>query len=169
MISTVYLQNHLFPFILCLDLWDADSAPVYVRVLFMSVEAGAGLSLVVFMVAMNVAVVDLDQISDQLQKRGLLFSRSCVSKLSRLVETANIANANTVTIMTKTVSTSLANEPTPFDSAVQANDVMVPNILPSLPEWLGRGMVFFNFLSPDVNLFFGPGAVDDDFIYYSHI
>lgn len=135
----------------------------------MSVEAGAGLSLVIFMVAMNVAVVDLDQISDQLQKSGLLFSRSCVSKLSRLVETANITNANTVTVMTKTVSTSLTNEPTPFDSAVQANDVMVPNILPSLPEWLGRGMVFFNFLSPDVNLFFGPGAMDDDFIYYSHI
>lgn len=167
--SSVYLHTYFIPFILCLDLWDADSAPVYVRVLFMSVEAGAGLSLVVFMMAMNVAVVDFDQISDQLQKGGLLFSRSCVSKLSRLVETANITNANTVTVMTKTVSTSLANEPTPLNGAIKTYDIMVPNILPSLPEWLGRGMVFFNFLSPDVNLFFGPGAVDDDFIYYSHI
>lgn len=169
MISTVYLQIHLIPRVVCLNLRDADSAPVYVRVLLMSVEAGTGLSLVVFMVAMNIAVVDLDEISDQLQKGGLLFPGPCVSKLSRLVETANIANANTVAVMTKTVSTSLANEPTPFDSAIQAYDIMVANILPPSPEWRGCSMVFFNFLSSNIDFLFSSGAVDDDLIYYSHI
>lgn len=169
MISTMYLQNHCVPRGLCFDLWDADSPSIDVRVLSMSVEAWAWLSLVIFMMAMNVAVVNLDQISDQLQKSGLLCSCSCVSRLSRLVETANVTKANTVSVMTKTVSTSFTNEPTPLNGAIKTYDVMVPNIFPSSSEWRGCSMVFFNLFGPDVDFVFCPGAMDDDLIYYSHI
>lgn len=169
MISMVYLQNHCVPRGLCLDLWDADSPSIDVRVFGVSVKTWAWLRLVIFVVAVNITVVDFDQISDQLQKSGLLFPRSCVSRLSRLVETANVTNANTVSVMTKTVSASLANEPTPLNGAIKTYDVMVPNIFPSSSEWRGCSMVFFNLFGPDVDFVFGPGAVDDDLIYYSHI
>lgn len=169
MISMVYLQTYCVPRFLSLDLRDADSPSIDICVLLMSVEAWAWLSLVIFMMAMNVAVVNLDQISDQLQKSGLLCSCSCVSRLSRLVETANVANANTVSVMTKTVSASLANKPTPLNGAIKTYDVMVPNIFPSSSEWRGCSMVFFNLFGPDVDFVFCPGAMDDDLIYYSHI
>lgn len=169
MTSSVYLQSDDILSFLCLDLRDSDCSPVDVRVLLMSVKTGAWLSLVIFVVAMNVAVVDFDQIRDQLQKSGLLCSCSCVSKLSRLVETANVTNANTVSVVTKTVSASLTNEPTPLNGAIKTDDIMVPDIFPSSSEWRGRSMMFFNLFGPDVDFVFCPGAVDDDLIYYSHI
>lgn len=169
MISTMYLQSDDIILFLDLDLRDADCSPVDVRVLLMSVKTRAWLALVILMVPVNVTVVDFDQISDQLQKSGLLCSCSCVSKLSRLVETANVTNANTVSVVTVTVRTSFTNEPTPLNGAIKTYDVMVPNIFPSPSEWRGRSMILFNLFGPDVDFVFGTRAVDDDLINYSHV
>lgn len=97
----------------------------------MGVEAGTGFALVIVVVTMNIASVHLDQVVYQLQKGRLLLWRSGVFGFSRRIKPTNITYPNRMSVVPNAVSTSPRNWPTPFDSAIQPNDIVVPDIFPA--------------------------------------
>lgn len=134
----------------------------------MSIETRAWLGLIVVVMTMNIATVHLDQIIDQFEQSRFLRWSSRICGGSRSIETANITNANTMSVMPIAVSTSPTNCPTTFDSPVKPDDVVIANILPSFTIGRFLGVIFLNFSGSDIGSRLGTRAMYDDVFNYSH-
>lgn len=73
-----------------------------------------------------------------------------------------------MSIMPIAVSTSPTNCPTTFDSAIEPNDVVISDILPSFTIGRRLSVVSLNFSGSDIGSRFGTRAMYDDILNYSH-
>ena len=134
----------------------------------MSIEAGTILALIVVVVAMNIAPIHLDQIIDQFEQSRFLRWSSCICGGSRSIEATNITNANTMSVMPITVSTSPTNCPTTFDSPVKPDNVVIADIFPTFAIGRFLCMISLYFSGSDIGSRLGTRAMYDDILNYSH-
>lgn len=115
------------------------------------------------MMPVDGAAVKNGQDRQQLQKRGLLFWRSCVGWAAVSVKPADVGNADAVGVVAVTMGAGLARGPALLYRAIEFYEVVVPAALPAL------GLMPFCYLCYIyVHSLRGGGAVQDNVVDKSH-
>ena len=135
----------------------------------MGIEVRAGLARIIVVMRMNVTSIHLNQVVDQLQQSRLLFFGPSVYTLYFPFPSSDIAYTDGMGVVAITVCTSPGNDPTTLNSPVEPDDIMVPDISPTVTLRRFCHMPFFDFLSPDIQIIWRIRAMYDDIFYHSHI
>ena len=109
------------------------------------------------------------QCLDELFDGGLLGRCAGVLGLACGVASAHIADADGVGVVAAGVGAVLVERAARLDHAVEVDDVMIADVLPSVAFGWRSGVPPADVGCLEVGAFFGGGAVDDDFIDLSHI
>ena len=120
----------------------------------MGIEAGAGLTLVIVVVAMDITAVYLDEIVDEFCEGGFLSFCPGVSRLPILLAATDVAYPDGMGIMAIAVGTSPRDEPTFLDCAVEPDNIVISDILPAITMGRRCSMPLADFLSTDIDFWF---------------